>query len=118
MLIADDDPLSRTLLTRLLRQKLDECQRLEAIGRAAAALAHELGDAVTVLCGYSEMLVTRTDATHEERRKWLQHITASSELANTLTHRLLSLEPMRPSHAPQGQAQAAEPFESASGTVQ
>ena len=119
MLMADDEALSRALLARLLREKVDECRRLEAVGCLAGALAHELGDAVTVLCGYSEMLVTRTDATAEERRKWLQHIVATTESANTLTHRLLSLSPLRTSKpTARDAASRVEPGEPASGTVQ
>jgi len=79
-------------------ERLRQVQKFEAIGRMAGGLAHHLNNLMTVVTGYSELLLTRvpeTDSLHGEIVK----IRAAGERAAELTRQLLAfsrLQVLRP----------------------
>jgi len=79
-------------------EHLRQVQKFEAIGRMAGGLAHHLNNLMTVVTGYSELLLTRVpeaDSRHGEIVK----IRAAGERAAELTRQLLAfsrLQVLRP----------------------
>jgi len=79
-------------------ERMRQVQKFEAIGRMAGGLAHHLNNLMTVVTGYSELLLTRVpekDPLHGEIVK----IRAAGERAAELTRQLLAfsrLQVLRP----------------------
>jgi PAS domain S-box-containing protein len=79
-------------------ERMRQVQKFEAIGRMAGGLAHHLNNLMTVVTGYSELLLTRVpeaDSRHGEIMK----IRAAGERAAELTRQLLAfsrLQVLRP----------------------
>ena len=79
-------------------ERMRQVQKFEAIGRMAGGIAHHLNNLMTVVTGYSELLLTRmpeADPRHEEIVK----IRAAGERAAELTRQLLAfsrLQVLRP----------------------
>jgi len=64
-------------------------QKLESASRMAGGLGHEFNNLLTVISGYSELLLHRAGP-DPEMRAALQEVLRAASTASTLTHRLLA----------------------------
>ena len=81
----------RAALTQLKKseERLMQAQKMEAIGRLAGGIAHDFGNLMKAVHGYTEMLLWNEDL-GEQVRGGLQEIKQASERASSLTHKLLA----------------------------
>lgn len=73
-----------------LESQLRQAQRLESVGRLAGGIAHDFNNLLTVVNGYADMLLKRTDMDKATLNAARQIRTAGGEAAN-LTLKLLRL---------------------------
>lgn len=90
----DNEPLLLTIAQDITEQitlenQLRQAQKMEAVGQLAAGLAHDFNNILTVIQGYSTLLLG-TKPTDSTDRKPLQTIIASSERARKLVRQLLT----------------------------
>jgi PAS domain S-box-containing protein len=74
---------------RTLEQRLQEVQKMEALGRLAGGVAHDLNNLLTVIHGYGALLRGHVPAGGEAER-FLDEVTTAGERASELTHQLLT----------------------------
>ena len=74
---------------RRLEEALCHMQRIEALGRLVAGVAHDLNNSLTVVLGYSDILLSRQPR-GDPQAELLQQIRASGERATALTRQLLA----------------------------
>jgi PAS domain S-box-containing protein len=74
---------------KLLEEQLRQSQKLEAVGRLAGGVAHEFNNLLTVILGYSQLLLNRIDRTHP-MHAGLEQIRESAGKAGTLTRQLMA----------------------------
>jgi two-component system, cell cycle sensor histidine kinase and response regulator CckA len=74
---------------KLLEEQLRQSQKLEAVGRLAGGVAHEFNNLLTVILGYSQLLLNRTDCEHP-MHAGLDKIRESAEKAGILTRQLVA----------------------------
>jgi PAS domain S-box-containing protein len=85
---------------RQLEDQLRQAQKMEAIGRLAGGIAHDLNNALTAIAGYSELALTAVTADHPAHAD-VQEIRRGAERAASVTRQLLAfsrkqvLEPRR-----------------------
>jgi PAS domain S-box-containing protein len=91
---------------RMLEDQLVQAERVEAVSRLASRMAHDLNNALMILTGYSEELLTALPA-GSTMRSDVQEILAATERVGGLTSQLLSFARR------QGQAAAEMELESA-----
>jgi two-component system cell cycle sensor histidine kinase/response regulator CckA len=72
---------------RRLEERLLQAERLEAIGRLAGGVAHDFNNLLTVIGGYAELLLARSDG---GGRAELGEIAHAAKQAASLTHQLLA----------------------------
>jgi two-component system, cell cycle sensor histidine kinase and response regulator CckA len=70
-----------------LEEQLRQAQRLEAVGRLAGGIAHDFNNLLTVIGGYAELLIRRSD---ESPPPPLVEISAAADRAKALTRQLLA----------------------------
>ena len=90
--VLTDEISERTRVERALREseaQLRQSQKLEAIGTLAGGIAHDFNNLITVISGYTQLALMRTDATSSAADDLRQVIDASDRAAN-LTHQLLA----------------------------
>lgn len=73
---------------RELEQRLNEAERLEAVGQLAGGIAHDFNNVLLVIRGYSAVL--RTTLRDEQQLADLDEITKAAERAAALTRQLLT----------------------------
>jgi signal transduction histidine kinase len=71
-----------------LEEQLRRAQKLEAVGRMASTVAHDLNNLLLAIMGYSEMVADEL-APGDPRRADIEQIRAASETATALTRELL-----------------------------
>jgi two-component system, cell cycle sensor histidine kinase and response regulator CckA len=91
---------------RMLEDQLVQAERVEAVSRLASRMAHDLNNALMILTGYSEELLTALPA-GSTMRSDVQEILTATERVGGLTSQLLSFARR------QGQAAAELDLESA-----
>jgi PAS domain S-box-containing protein len=74
---------------RRLEEQLRQAQRLEAIGRLAGGVAHDLNNALTTIAGYTELALGTLDERHPARPD-VQEIRRAAERAESVTRQLLA----------------------------
>ncbi len=74
---------------RLLEDQLRQAQKMEAIGRLAGGIAHDLNNALTAIAGYAELALGELEATHTARAD-VDEIRRASERAASVTRQLLA----------------------------
>jgi PAS domain S-box-containing protein len=74
---------------RLLEDQLRQAQKMEAIGRLAGGIAHDLNNALTAIAGYAELALGELEATHAARSD-VDEIRRASERAASVTRQLLA----------------------------
>ena len=79
---------------RRSQQQLQQSQRMEAMGRLAGGLAHDFGNLLTVILGYSEFLLRAAGPGHPLHDDLLA-IQQAGERATTLTEQLLTISSRR-----------------------
>jgi PAS domain S-box-containing protein len=72
-----------------LEQQLRNAQQLEAVGRLAGGVAHDFNNILSIIMGYSDLLL-RTLPGDEQARNGLGQIRRAAERAASLTHQLLA----------------------------
>jgi signal transduction histidine kinase len=84
--------LARKAAEEALRQseeQLRQAQKLEAVGRLAAGVAHDFNNILTAITGHSELLLRQLDA-EDARRKSAEQIEKAAYMATALTRQLLT----------------------------
>jgi two-component system, cell cycle sensor histidine kinase and response regulator CckA len=86
------EPLNMVVLVdmtehRRLESQLLQAQKMEAIGRLAAGVAHDFNNSLGVILGYTELLMRKAS---EAQRAKLEQIVKVTERASRLTHQLLA----------------------------
>jgi PAS domain S-box-containing protein len=74
---------------RLLEDQLRQSQKMEAIGRLAGGIAHDLNNALTAIAGYSELALGEVAADHPARAD-VEEIRRAAERAGSVTRQLLA----------------------------
>ncbi|HEV8241695.1 MAG TPA: response regulator [Thermoanaerobaculia bacterium] len=74
---------------RALEQRLQEVQKMEALGRLAGGVAHDLNNLLTVIQGYGALLENVVPQGGDARR-FLDEVNAAGQRASALTHQLLA----------------------------
>jgi len=77
-----------------LRERLAQSEKLASIGQLVAGVAHELNNPLTVVTGYAELAVRRTQ--DEALRSQLRQILESAQRAASIVQNLLSFARKRP----------------------
>ena len=74
---------------RLLEDQLRQSQKMEAIGRLAGGIAHDLNNALTAIAGYAELALGEVAADHAARGD-VEEIRRAAERAGSVTRQLLA----------------------------
>jgi two-component system cell cycle sensor histidine kinase/response regulator CckA len=74
---------------RELEQKLLQSQKMEAIGRLAGGVAHDINNMLTVIRGYSELMVKKLPKAHPLAR-YAHSIVSASDRSSMITQQLLA----------------------------
>src|SRR5437016_11258302 len=74
---------------RQSEEQLRQVQKIEAVGRLAAGVAHDFNNILTVITGHSELLLRQLSA-EDPRRKNAEQIEKSAYMAAALTRQLLT----------------------------
>src|SRR5262245_43470605 len=69
--------------------QLRQAQKLEAVARLAAGVAHDFNNVLTAICGHSEMLLRQLESA-DPRRKNAEQIEKCAYMAAALTRQLLT----------------------------
>ncbi|MDA8138862.1 MAG: ATP-binding protein [Desulfobacteraceae bacterium] len=74
---------------KMLETKLNQSQKMEAIGTLAGGIAHDFNNILGAILGYTELLLL--EVTQEgEIREWLNHVFASAQRAKDLVQQILA----------------------------
>jgi two-component system, cell cycle sensor histidine kinase and response regulator CckA len=74
---------------RLLEDQLRQSQKMEAIGRLAGGIAHDLNNALTAIAGYAELALGEVQPAHAARAD-VEEIRRAAERAGSVTRQLLA----------------------------
>jgi two-component system cell cycle sensor histidine kinase/response regulator CckA len=74
---------------RQLEEQLRQSQKMEAIGRLAGGIAHDLNNALTAIAGYAELALNEVDTGHVARAD-VEEIRRAAERAGSVTRQLLA----------------------------
>src|SRR5262249_35400256 len=72
-----------------LEQQFRQAQKMEAVGRLAAGVAHDFNTLLTIISGYSALLLSQPPRP-DGGRSYLEQIKQAGERATALTHQLLA----------------------------
>ena len=74
---------------RQLEDQLRQAQKMEAIGRLAGGIAHDLNNALTAIAGYAQLALGQLEAEHSARAD-VEEIRRAAERAGSVTGQLLA----------------------------
>jgi two-component system, cell cycle sensor histidine kinase and response regulator CckA len=74
---------------RKLEKQLFQAQKLEAVGQLTGGIAHDFNNLLMIINSYSELLLTKLDASHPDR-KAIEQIMSAGARAASLTRQLLA----------------------------
>ena len=74
---------------RLLEDQLRQSQKMEAIGRLAGGIAHDMNNALTAIAGYAELALGEVAPDHAARAD-VEEIRRAAERAGSVTRQLLA----------------------------
>jgi two-component system cell cycle sensor histidine kinase/response regulator CckA len=74
---------------RLLEDQLRQSQKMEAIGRLAGGIAHDMNNALTAIAGYAELALGEVASDHAARAD-IEEIRRAAERAGSVTRQLLA----------------------------
>jgi PAS domain S-box-containing protein len=74
---------------RQLEDQLRQSQKMEAIGRLAGGIAHDLNNALTAIAGYAQLALGEVEAEHPARTD-VEEIRRAAERAGSVTRQLLA----------------------------
>ena len=74
---------------RQLEDQLRQSQKMEAIGRLAGGIAHDLNNALTAIAGYAELTLGEVEPDHPARAD-VEEIRKAAERAGSVTRQLLT----------------------------
>jgi signal transduction histidine kinase len=92
---------------RRSEEQLRQAQKMEAIGRLAGGVAHDFNNMLTVIIGYSEMLLDDLPAAHPHRQA-LEEVKKSGDRAAGLTKAITRLRPSAGIKARRNQSQCPD----------
>jgi PAS domain S-box-containing protein len=78
---------------KILTEKLNQSQKMEAIGRLAGGVAHDFNNLLTVIGGYADITIDKINSDSidvEEIKNGIEQIRVASKRAGTVTAQLLS----------------------------
>ena len=75
------------IMLRRSEERLRQAEKLEALGRLAGGVAHEFNNLLSMILGYSELLLP---AVPRKSRHYVEKITASAQRAAALTRQMLA----------------------------
>lgn len=73
-----------------LENELRHAQKMEAVGRLAAGVAHDFNNMLTVILGYSSMMQSGTPQLDGKLASYLRQVQQAAERATALTRQLLA----------------------------
>jgi PAS domain S-box-containing protein len=73
----------------LLEERLQQSQKMEAVGRLAGGIAHDFNNLLTAITGYSELLLHRAEELGP-LRKYIDEILRAGRSSESLTRQLLA----------------------------
>jgi signal transduction histidine kinase/CheY-like chemotaxis protein len=79
---------------RQLESQLRHSQKMEAIGRLAGGIAHDLNNALTTIAGYTDLALSSLDDNHPARRD-VEEIRRAAARAESVTRQLLAFSRRR-----------------------
>ena len=80
---------------RLLEERQRQSQKMEAVGRLAGGIAHDLNNALTVIAGYAELALGEVGSDHAARPD-VEEIRRAAERAGAVTRQLLAFSRQQP----------------------
>ena len=75
-------------MLRVSQERLKQAEKLEALGRLAGGVAHEFNNLLSMILGYSELLLPNLKS--ESSRNYVAKISSSAKRAAALTRQLLA----------------------------
>ena len=73
-----------------LENELRQAQKMEAVGRLAAGVAHDFNNMLTVILGYASMMQNSSPRLDEKLAAYLSQVEQAAERATALTRQLLA----------------------------
>ncbi len=83
--------------SRKMEDQLRQAQKMEAVGRLAGGIAHDFNNVMTVILGYSSVLLQET-AQDSPLRRFVSQIQQAGERCASLTHQLLAFSRKQVQH--------------------
>ncbi len=85
---AEKEAAQRAL--RNTEEQLIQSQKMEAVGRLAGGVAHDFNNILTIILGFSDILLTKIDGDQAEYLNDIQQIRSAALRASSLTKQLLA----------------------------